>query len=583
MAIPEHIIDQVQNRTDIVEVISRYVQLKKTGQNFKGNCPFHHEKTPSFIVSPVKQIYHCFGCSAGGNVFSFLMKQENITFPEAVEMLAEKAGVVLPRQSGQSKEQATLANQLYKINELATQYFQHNLASNAQAKEYLAKRGIGSESIKEFKLGYAPDSWDGILTFFNKKGIAPGLLEKAGLVIPSDRGGYYDRFRKRLTFPIVDLKDKTLGFGARVLDASLPKYMNSPETPIYSKGRNLYGMNLSREAIKKEGFALIVEGYLDFIIPYQAGVKNLIATLGTALTIDQVKLLKRFANTVIMVYDPDEAGEAASLRNTDIFIAEDVNVYIAELPAGHDPDNYIRKFGAEEFIKLAKSARNIFDYKLEKLMARFNIKTSNGKAAIASEMLPTLSKLNNAVLRSDLMKRLSEKLGVDPDALKEELNKVKPDYSARQIVARAVEVKKDTRGAQEMILAVMLEGGVYVDAVRKNMTPEEFVNTSIRDLIKAIFDMRAANLEINPARVISHLENSPEAAALISEAVSMSEVMGDKEKVLSDCIARIKKDNINYQLTELRAAIKTAHDSSDETRLNGLIREYDSLIKMTKV
>lgn len=583
MAIPEHIIDQVQNRTDIVEVISRYVQLKKTGQNFKGNCPFHHEKTPSFIVSPAKQIYHCFGCSAGGNVFSFLMKQENITFPEAVEMLAEKAGVVLPRQSGQSKEQATLANQLYKINELATQYFQHNLASNAQAKEYLAKRGIGSESIKEFKLGYAPDSWDGILTFFNKKGIAPGLLEKAGLVIPSDRGGYYDRFRKRLTFPIVDLKDKTLGFGARVLDASLPKYMNSPETPIYSKGRNLYGMNLSREAIKKEGFALIVEGYLDFIIPYQAGVKNLIATLGTALTIDQVKLLKRFAGTVIMVYDPDEAGEAASLRNTDIFIAEDVNVYIAELPAGHDPDNYIRKFGAEEFIKLAKSARNIFDYKLEKLMARFNIKTSNGKAAIASEMLPTLSKLNNAVLRSDLMKRLSEKLGVDPDALKEELNKVKPDYSARQIVARAVEVKKDTRGAQEMILAVMLEGGVYVDAVRKNMTPEEFVNTSIRDLIKAIFDMRAANLEINPARVISHLENSPEAAALISEAVSMSEVMGDKEKVLSDCIARIKKDNINYQLTELRAAIKTAHDSNDETRLNGLIREYDSLIKMTKV
>jgi DNA primase len=413
--------------------------------------------------------------------------------------------------------------------------------------------------------------------------VAAALLEKAGLVIPNDRGGHYDRFRKRITFPIIDLKDKTLGFGARVLDASLPKYMNSPETPIYSKGRNLYGLNFSRESIKKEGFALIVEGYLDFIIPYQAGVKNLIATLGTALTIDQVKLLKRFANTVIMVYDPDEAGEAASLRNTDIFIAEDVTVYIAELPAGYDPDNYIRKFGAEEFLKLAKSAKNLFDYKLDKLLGRYNIKTSNGKAAIAGEMLPTLSKINNAVLRSDLMKRLSEKLGVDPDALKEELKKVKPDYSARQIVARAVEVKRDTRGAQEMILSVMLDGGAFVDAVKSSLAPEEFKNTSIRDVVNAIFDMRCRNLEISPAKLINHMNNSPEAAMLVSEAVNLSEVIADKEKVLADCIARLKKDNVNYQLAELRSAIKLAQDSSDETRLNDLVREYDSLIKTGKV
>jgi DNA primase len=583
MPIPENLIDQVQNRTDIVEVISKYVPLKKTGRNFKGNCPFHHEKTPSFIVSPDKQIYHCFGCAAGGNVFSFLMKQENITFPEAVEMLAEKVGIVLPRQSGQSKEQASLANQLYKVNELATEYFQYHLANNAQAKEYLAKRGIGPDTIKEFNIGYSPESWDSLLTFFNKKGVASDLLEKAGLVIPNDRGGHYDRFRKRIIFPIVDLKDKTLGFGARVLDASLPKYMNSPETTIYSKGRNLYGLNISREHIKKAGHALIVEGYLDFIIPYQAGVKNLIATLGTALTIDQVKLLKRFANTVIMVYDPDEAGEAASLRNTDIFIAEDVNVYIAELPAGYDPDNYIQKFGAEAFEKLAKSAKNIFDYKIEKLLGRFNIKTSNGKAAVAGEMLPTISKINNAVLRSDLMKRLAEKLGVDPDALKEELKKVKPDYSARQIVAKAVEVRKDTRTAQEMVLAVMLEGGAFVDAVKKSLVPDEFVNTSIRDIVKAIFDMHDQNLEINPAKMISHFNNSSDAAVIISEAVNLSEMMLDKERVLADCIARIKKDNLNYQLTELRSAIKTAHDSNDETRLNDLIKEYDSLIKITKV
>ena len=583
MAIPENLIDQIQTRTDIVEVISKYVPLKKAGRNFKGNCPFHNEKTPSFIVSPDKQIYHCFGCGAGGNVFSFLMKQENLEFPEAVEMLAEKTGVVLPRLTGQSKEAASLANQLYKVNELAAQFFQYELANNSHAKEYLARRGIGGDVIKEFKLGYSPDAWEGLLSFFKNKGVAAGLLEKAGLAIPNDRGGHYDRFRKRVMFPIVDLKDKTLGFGARVLDASLPKYMNSPETPVYSKGRHLYGLNASREHIKKEGHALIVEGYLDFIIPYQAGVKNLIATLGTALTIDQVKLLKRFANTVVMVYDPDEAGEAASLRNTDIFIAEDVNVYIAELPAGYDPDNFIQKFGAEEFLKLKKAAKNLFDYKMEKLSCRYNIKTPHGKAAIANEMLPTLSKINNAVMRSSMMTKLAERLGVDLDSLKEELKKVKPDYSARQIVAKAIEVKNDTRGAQEMVLAVMLEGGVFADRVKKSLAPEEFKNTSIREVVNAIFELRAGNIEITPSRVISHLNNSPDAAVMISEAVNLSEVIADKEKVLTDCINRIKKDNIKYQLDELRSAIKDAQDSNDEKTLDGLIKEYDCILKAGKV
>jgi DNA primase len=582
MPIPENLIDQIQQKTDIVEVISKYLPLAKAGRNYKGNCPFHNEKTPSFMVSPDKQIFHCFGCSAGGNVFSFLMKQENISFPEAVEMLADKAGVALPRNAGQSKEAASLANQLYRVNELATQFFQYHLTKNAQALDYLSKRGIGEDIIKDFKLGYSPDGWDGLISFFKRKGVEAALLEKAGLAIANDRGGHYDRFRKRIMFPIVDLKDKTLGFGARVLDASLPKYMNSPETPIYSKGRNLYGLNLSREYIKKEGHAIIVEGYLDFIIPFQSGAKNLIATLGTALTAEQVKLLKRFSNTVVMVYDPDEAGEAASLRNTDIFIAEDVNVYIAELPAGYDPDSFIQKFGLDEFHKLKKAARNIFDYKIEKLSARFNIKTPHGKAAIAAEMLPTISRISNAVMRASMMTKLSEKLGVEEGALKEELKKVKPEYGARQIVAKAVEVKKDARGAQDMILAILLEGGAFIEKARTLLSPEEFKNTSIRDLVKAIFDIAGEGGDINPSRLISHLNNSPEAAALISEAASLSEMMIDKEKVLADCIARIKKDNLKDQLEELRSAMKLAQDSNDDDRLSALIREYDSLIKINK-
>lgn len=582
MAIPDNIIDKIQERVDIVEVISQYIPLKKTGRNYKANCPFHHEKTPSFVVSPDKQIYHCFGCGAGGNVFSFLMKQEGVEFPEAVETLAERAGVVLPRNSIQTKEASALADKLYRINESAAEYFQACLKNNSVASDYVRTRGIGTETASKFKIGYAPDSWDGLLNFSNKKGVDAAFLEKAGLVIANDRGGHYDRFRKRIIFPIVDLKNKVLGFGGRVLDASLPKYVNSPETQVYSKGRSLYGLNLSRDHIKKEGYALIVEGYLDFIIPYQAGITNIIATLGTAFTLDQIKLLKRFAKTAVMVYDPDEAGEAASLRNLDIFISEDVNVYIAELPKGYDPDTYIRKFGADEFRKLIKSSKNLFDYKLDKLSKKYDMRSANGKASIAGEMLPTLSRISNEVLKSNLVKKLSEKLSVDEEALKIEMKKVKTDYGPRKYMTALAEVKKDFKTAEKMVLALLLDGSDYIKKAKEKLTIEEFRDTSIRDLVKAIFDLHQSNKEINPAKLISHLENKETASALISEAVSLSEIMVDKDKVLEDCALRMKKDNVADQLERLRTEIKTAQDSKDEDSLKKLLAEFNNLVRSSK-
>ena len=516
MAIPEDVIDQIQERADIVEVISGYIPLKKTGRSYKALCPFHHEKTPSFVVSPDKKIFHCFGCGAGGNVFSFVMRHENLEFPEVVEMLAKKTGVTLPRNITQGKEGvASFANQLYKINELACQFFQTCLAGDNAARDYLCSRGIGDETIKFFKIGYAPNAWEALLSFFKKMGVQEAVLEKAGLAIANDRGGYYDRFRHRVIFPIIDLKDRIVGFGARVLDASLPKYINSPETYIYSKGRNLYGLNFSKEDIKKRGYVLVVEGYLDFIIPYQAGVGNLIATLGTALTIDQVKLLKRFTNTVIMVYDPDEAGEAASLRNLDIFISEDVNVYVAELPSGYDPDSYIRKFGAEEFTRVIKSSKNLFDYKLDKTASRFDIKSAHGKARIAAEMLPTIARISNAVLKSNLVKRLAEALSVDEDAIRTELKKVRPDYDARQYIIEPQEGKKDSRNAEKMILSLMLEEGRFVKMVGENLSIDEFKDSSVRDIVKVILELYKEQKEIRPAKLINHLENKEEAAILI--------------------------------------------------------------------
>ncbi|MDP2929917.1 MAG: DNA primase [Candidatus Omnitrophota bacterium] len=583
MAIPENIIDQIQARSDIVEVISRYIPLQKAGRNFKAPCPFHNEKTPSFVVSPDKQIYHCFGCGAGGNVFSFLMKYENLEFPEVVGMLAEKAGIQLPRFGPEKRELTSLAAQLYKINEFAIQFFEECLPRSTAARDYLSSRGISEETIKKFRIGYSPDSWDGALNYLHKKNVPAAMVEKAGLAIARTEGGYYDRFRKRLIFPIFDLKDRALGFGARVLDSSLPKYMNSPETYIYSKGRNLYGLNYTRESIKKAGHALIVEGYLDFIIPYQAGVRNIVATLGTALTIDQVKLLKRFTGTVIMVYDPDEAGESASLRNMDLFISEGVNVYVAELPKGFDPDAYIRKFGTEDFVKLTKSSKNLFDYKMARLSSRFDIKSAHGKAAIAGEMLPTLSRIENAVLRSNLVKKLAEKLSVDEESIRTELKKVKPDYTTRVYNISPVEARKDSKSAERMILALLLEGESYIKKVRESLSPDEFKDSSVRDVVKGILDLSKEERFVSAVKLMNHFENNDAATALISESAHLSETLDNKDRVLLDCIAKIKKDNVKDVLGRLQDEIRSAHDSKDDTLVTKLVTQYTELLKEKKI
>ena len=584
MAIPDNIIDSIQEKTDIVEVISRCIPLKKLGKNYKALCPFHHEKTPSFVVSPDKQIYHCFGCGAGGNAFSFVMRYENVEFPEAAETLAKKAGIIIPRKAGERRDLESLANQLYRINEMASRFFSASLAASPAAKEYLKSRGIGDEAIRLFGIGYAPDSWEAALNHFKSNGLSEPLLEKAGLAIKNvDKGSYYDRFRHRIIFPILDLKERVLGFGARVLDVSLPKYVNSPETYIYSKGKNLYGLSLSKSDIKREGYALVVEGYLDFLIPYQAGVKNMVATLGTALTVDQVKLLKRFANTAIMVYDPDEAGEAASLRNLDIFISEDVNVYIAELPKGYDPDSYIRKFGTKEFTRLVKAAKNLFDYKFDKLSRRFDINSANGKAEIAREMLPTIARIDNAVLKSNLVKKLAESLSVDEESIRTELKKVKLDYSEERNYLKSKVLKRpDSKGAERMILAIILEGPAFIAKAKEQLSPEELKDTSIRDVVKAIFELHENKKEAAPAKLISHMAAAGEAVKPISEAAELAELLTEKERALEDCIARVKEDNVKDLLARIQLAIKTAHDSKDENKVKDLVIQYNGLLKGTK-
>ena len=480
--IPETILEDILSRVDIVEVVSGFIPLKRAGRNFKAHCPFHHEKTPSFMVSPDRQIYHCFGCGESGNAFKFLMRYERLDFLEAVEYLAKKSGVTLPRREASDQKTVGFTTQLYKINELAAIFYEETLNSTQGklAKEYLFKRGIDENSLKTFKLGLAPDRWDGLISYLRQKNISLAFLEKAGLILSKEGGGFYDRFRNRLMVPILDIKNRVLGFGARVLDDTLPKYINSPETPVYTKGRHLYGLNFAKDGIRQEDCVVVVEGYLDFLVPFQAGLKNIVASLGTALTLEQVRLIKRYTHNVIMIYDPDVAGEIATLRSLDIFVEEEMNVKVVTLPKGFDPDSLVRKDGIEALREKIKNAQGIFDYKLGILKSRNGSEDAEGKAKISSGMLETIVKFKNEILKSEYIKRLAQELDVREDALLHEsrkINTAKLPYSQEGPVA----AKKASaiNPTEKLLLKLMLEETDLVAQLRDSITPADFYNDNV--------------------------------------------------------------------------------------------------------
>jgi DNA primase len=505
-------------------------------------------------------------------------------FIEAVKFLADKVGVRLPSFATRDKAYSSLANHLYEANETAAGFYQANLANNKEARDYLKARGLQEETIKLFRLGAAPTAWDALFNFLSTKGIPLEFIEKSGLVVSNERGGYYDRFRERVIFPIFDARNKILGFGGRVLGSALPKYINSPETYIYSKGKNLYGFNFTKEEIKRRNYAIMVEGYMDLIALFQAGIKNVVATLGTALTQDQSRLLKRFAKTCVVVYDPDEAGEAASLRSLDIFLNEGISVYIATLKRGYDPDNYIRNFGVEDFKGVIKEAKNLFDYKLGLLTLRHNVSDIHGKVEIAAEMLPTIARIDNAILRSNLIKRLAQALSVDEESLRVELKKVKPDYSHRPS-ARLQEADagdKPLRNAGRMLLALMLEDKSFISRAKDILKPEEFNDHAVRDVMRAVFESDLSRKSVSASSLLNSLRGSEGASFVISEAAAMNEMITDKDRIFVDCVETVKKENLKLELKRLEEAIRLAHVSKDEKAVKELVARYNELVKIRK-
>ncbi len=581
--IPENLLEDILARVDIVEVISGYIPLKKAGRNFKANCPFHHEKTPSFTVSPDRQIYHCFGCGESGNAFRFLMRHERMEFPEAVEMLAKKAGVTLPEQDKpEIARAASLSTQIYKINELAANFYENNLASSGAAacRDYLLSRGIKPATAKQFHLGLASSSWDGLINYLRSKGVSLALMEKAGLILPKDTGGYYDRFRNRVIFPIFDIRSRVIGFGARVMDKTLPKYINSPETPVYVKGKNLFGLNLSKDYIRENDFAVIVEGYLDFMIPFQEGLNNMVASQGTALTLDQIRLLKRYTHNAVMVYDGDTAGEIATLRSMDMLIEEGVNVKIVSLPKGLDPDALVRREGIDALKVGIRDARNLFDYKLEILKSRHNIKEAHGKTKIASEMLTTINKFDNAILRGEYIKRLAEEIKIPEHYIIEELRKLKPCVAVR--LEEAQPFKKASSGinpAEKLLIKFMLEESDLIEKIMQELSPADFSDMRAAKVVSLMHDLFAQGKKIEPSILMNYF-NEDDASQLVCESMFMPELAGqDREKAVNDCIARIKVQRLKSQREHLHIQIKSAQSLGDEQKLDSLIKEFHNLIK----
>ncbi|MEE8397945.1 MAG: DNA primase [Desulfobacterales bacterium] len=426
MRIPEDTITDIKNATNIVDVVSEAVLLKKQGKNYIGLCPFHSEKTPSFTVSAEKQIFHCFGCASGGNAFSFLMQHEGLSFPEAVRQLAQRCGVTVPSEpmTPDQKRRMSEKDAIFEVNQKAMEFFHQRLRDNGgknPAMDYLNKRGMTDQTIDQFRLGYAPPGWEILSQQLMQQRVPRAAVERSGLIVPrKEKSGHYDRFRDRIMFPIFDGNKRVIGFGGRAMDDTPPKYLNSPETPVYHKSRSLYGLYDAKKRSRETNTVYIVEGYFDFLSLYQNGIHNVVATLGTALTSEHLRLLKGYAGTAMLVYDSDAAGVKAAMRSIGLFIKEGVDARIVILPTGYDPDAYVTEFGPEKFTDASAAALGLIPFLVETTIKKHG-PSIEGKIRVIEELKEPLSAIEDRTAQSLYIKNLAEAIGVDEAAIREKV------------------------------------------------------------------------------------------------------------------------------------------------------------------
>ena len=566
----DDLIEEVRSRNDIVDVIGQYVHLTKKGSTYFGLCPFHNEKTGSFSVSPNKQMYYCFGCGAGGNVFTFLMQYENFTFGEAMEVLADRAGITLPKReySAEQKRESDKKQRLLEINKEAAKYF-YTLLRNDRGKralDYFKKRELSEETMKKFGLGYSDQYSDDLYRYLRSKGYEDEILKESGLVTIDERRGGYDKFWNRAMFPIMDVHNKVIGFGGRVMGDGEPKYLNSPETPIFDKSRNLYGLNFARTT-KKPQF-LLCEGYMDVIALHQAGFDNAVASLGTALTAGHANLLKRYTKEVYLTYDSDGAGVKAALRAIPILKEVGITTKVVNMRPYKDPDEFMKALGAEEYQKRIDHAENSFLFEIRILEQQYDLSDPQGKAAFYNEVAKKLCSFTEKIERdiyiqavaekymlapADL-ERLVEKYGMQMEGIRKETASLKTGINEKKASARRIKKEEGIKQSQKLLLTWLIENTGLYHKIKKYIVPEDFTEEIYRKVATILFRQFEENGSANPAQIVSMFpeeEEQNEIAALFNARIHEVESKEDKEKALKETIIRVKQNSIKVRSEHL--------------------------------
>jgi DNA primase len=585
---PQSFIEGVRDAADIAQVISDYVPLKRAGTRLKGLCPFHQEKTPSFSVDPQNQLFYCFGCQTGGDLFKFVMLYEKVVFPEAVEMMAQRFGVPMPKPSPGVARAENERDRLQAMNLAAAEFYRGMLAgdSGRRCREYLENRRIGDGIVKRLGLGYAPDAWEGLRQHLSAKRFNTEEMLKGGLVLTRQKGqGCYDRFRDRLIFPIRDVRGRTVAFGGRAVGDAEPKYINSPETPTYTKGDQLYGLDLAGDAIRREGFAVVVEGYLDLAALLQAGFDQVVASLGTAFTSAQARLLARYTDRVLVSYDGDAAGAQATTRSLDLLLERGFEVRVVELPAGKDPDDFVRDEGPEAYERLLRQAPEYLEFLIQRQARNRELGRLDEKVAAVNAVLPHIAKLGTPIARSEWAGRLADALHIEDDLVLQELHAV-AKTTQTQIRQRARRARA-LRWNETLMVRLLLDSEEQRVKLAQTLGPEDLEQTEVAGIVHAIVRLSGEGRSIDYSAVLDALETDTDRELLTSIAFRDEPIEGDVE----DCLWACRQDRLKHkqkaavrQLGELekaRSADATERPSDEVDRMlikvQELARQRDTL------
>ena len=586
MYYPEELVEEIREKNDIVEVIGTYVKLQRKGSSYFGLCPFHNEKSASFSVSPEKQMYYCFGCGAGGNVFTFIMEYENYSFPEAMKYLADRAGVKLPEQeySEQEKRQQDRRMQILELNKMAANYFYYQLRTEngAQAMRYLKNRQLDDETIKSFGLGFANKYSNDLCQYLKQKGIKDELLKESGLVNIDEKRGMYDKFWNRVIFPIQDVNNRVIGFGGRVMGDGKPKYLNSPETLVFDKSRNLYGLNIARTTRKK--YLLVCEGYMDVISMHQAGFKNAVASLGTALTEKHAALLKRYTDEVILTYDSDDAGVRAALRAIPLVKQAGLRARVLHLDPYKDPDEFIKALGAEKFQERIDQAQNSFLFEVSVLEKDYDMKDPEGKTSFFRAVSEKLIEFDQELERENYIQAIAEKYQISFEQLRKMVNrtamhaigKEMPRYAPAQRERKAKEKDDGMRQSQRIMLTGLIEKKGLYEKIKDYLSAGDFTEDLYHQAAELLFEQLEKG-EMNPARIINHFEDpqqQKEAASLFHANLKLQSE-AEFQKALNETLRKIINNSIDDRTRNL--------DPADIAGLQKILQDKKKVQDMPKI